>query len=110
VARPFETLGDRFAHVYSLPLRLKVECSIARQPREARAQIRIDRAEHVDAQVHQVLVGGVRHVELEDGELGVVLGADALVAERAPDLVHAVEAADEQPLEIELRRDAQDEL
>jgi len=49
-------------------------------------------------------------IELEHGELGVVLGADALVAEVAVDLVDAVEAADYQPLQIKLRRDAQKEI
>jgi hypothetical protein len=49
-------------------------------------------------------------VELEHGELGVVLGADAFVAEVAVDLVDAVEAADDQALEVELGRDAQEEI
>ncbi|MBW2159144.1 MAG: hypothetical protein JRH14_04135 [Deltaproteobacteria bacterium] len=39
-----------------------------------------------------------------------MLGADALVAECSADLVHAVEPADEQPFEIELWGDTQDEL
>ena len=39
-----------------------------------------------------------------------MLGADALVAECATDFVYAVEATDEQSLEIELWGDAQDEL
>ena len=49
-------------------------------------------------------------VELEHGELGVVLRADALVAEVAVDLVDAVQAADDQALEVKLRRDAQEEV
>ena len=48
-------------------------------------------------------------VELEHGELGIVLGGDAFVAEVPVDLVHAIESADDQALEIELRRDAQEE-
>ena len=39
---------------------------------------------------HEVVVVGVGLVELEHGELGVVAGADALVAEVAVDLVDAV--------------------
>ena len=60
-------------------------------------------------ELHQVVVVGVGLVELEHGELGVVLGADALVAEVAVDLVDTVEAADDQTLEVEFRRDAQGE-
>ena len=60
--------------------------------------------------VHQVVIVRVGLVELEHRELGVVLGADALVAEVAVDLVDAVKAADDQPLQIKLRRDAQKEI
>ena len=69
-----------------------------------------DEGDEFFGEVHQVVVVGVGLVELEHGELGVVLGADAFVAEVAVDLVDAVEAADDQPLEIELRRDAQEEV
>ena len=61
-------------------------------------------------ELHQVVVVGVGLVELEHGELGVVPGADAFVAEVAVDLVDAVEAADDQALEVELGRDAQEEV
>jgi hypothetical protein len=63
----------------------------------------------------QQVLGDVHHrhlvhvglVELEHGELGVVARGQALVAEIAVDLVDALEAADHQPLEVQLRRDAQ---
>ena len=63
---------------------------------------------------HQIL-GQINHfhvvriglIELQHRELGVVLGGDALVAEVAVDLEHALEAADHEPLEVQLRRDAQ---
>ena len=58
-------------------------------------------------QVHQVAVVRVGPVQLEHRELGVVPGRHALVAEIAIDLVDALEAADHQALEIQLRRDAQ---
>ena len=44
-------------------------------------------------EVHHVVVVRVGLVELQHGELGIVLGGDALVAEVAVDLVDAVEAA-----------------
>ncbi len=59
-------------------------------------------------EVHQVLVVPERRVELHHGELGVVTDADALVAEAAVDLEHALETAHDQALEVELGRDAQE--
>ena len=46
-------------------------------------------------------------IELEHGELGIVLRRDAFVAEIAIDLVDALQAAHHQALQIQLRRDAQ---
>ena len=57
--------------------------------------------------VGDVVVVGVGLVPLEHRELGVVLGRDALVAEVLADLVDALEAADDQPLEVELGGDPQ---
>ena len=59
---------------------------------------------------HRVVVVGVRLVPLEHRELGVVLERDALVAEVLAELVDALEPADDQPLEVELGRDAQVEV
>ena len=53
---------------------------------------------------------GVRPVELEHRELGVVLRRDPFVAEVAVDLVDPLEAADHQPLQVQLGRDAQVEV
>ena len=69
-----------------------------------------DVADHVLGQVHDLVVRGVGLVQLEHGELGVVPGADAFVAEVAVDLVDALEAADDQALEVQLRRDAQEQV
>ena len=54
-----------------------------------------------------VLVVRVRLVPLEHGELGVVLEGDALVAEVLADLVDALQATHDQPLEIQLGGDPQ---
>ena len=69
-----------------------------------------DELDEFFAEFHQVVVVGVGLVELEHGELGVVFGADALVAEVSVDLVDAVEAADYQSLQIQLRGDAKEEV
>ncbi len=58
-------------------------------------------------QVHQIGVVRVRLIQLQHRELGIVSGRHTLVAEVAIDLVHALEAADHQTLQIKLRRDAQ---
>ncbi len=55
-------------------------------------------------------VVGVGLVQLERRELGIVARRDALVAEAAADLEHLVEAADDEPLEVELGRHAQVEV
>jgi ribosomal protein L7/L12 len=67
-------------------------------------------AQHGLGEVHQVAVRPVGRVELHHRELGVVADADALVAEVAVDLEHALEAAHQQPLQVQLGRDAQEHL
>ena len=61
-------------------------------------------------ELHHPAVVAVGLVDLEHRELGVVLPGDALVAEDAADLEHPVEAGDQHPLEVELERDAQEEV
>ena len=73
--------------------------------REAPAERLGELGEQRLRQLHEVGVVGVRLVKLEHRELGVVLGRDPLVPEIAVDLVHALEPADDEPLEVELRRD-----
>ena len=60
--------------------------------------------------VRGLLVVGVGLVPLEHRELGVVLVGDALVAEVLAELVDAVDAADDEALEVELGRDPQVEV
>ena len=69
-----------------------------------------DAGDHLFDHARDVVVVGVGLVGLEHGELGVVLPGDALVAEDAADLVDAVVAADDEPLEVQLQRDAQEEV
>ena len=52
------------------------------------------------------MVVGVAPVELQHRELGVVLRGDPLVAEVPVDLEHLLDAADDEPLQIELGRNA----
>ncbi len=59
------------------------------------------------AAVDPHVVVGVRLVSLQQRELGVVAEVHALVAERATELENPLDAADAQPLEVQLGRDAQ---
>ena len=67
-------------------------------------------AQQVLGQVHQVTVVRVGLIELEHGELGVVPGGQALIAEVAIDLVDPLKPAHHQPLEIQLGGDAQEQF
>ena len=69
-----------------------------------------DEMDHLLRAPHDVVVVGVGFVELELREFGIVLEADALVAEVAADLVDAVESAHDQPLQIQFKADAQVEV
>ena len=72
-------------------------------PSAARAAV----GDEVLGEVHHVVVVGERLVRLEHRELGVVAGVDALVAEHPADLEDPLEAADDEPLQVQLERDAQ---
>ena len=60
--------------------------------------------------IHQAPIVRVSLIELEHRELRIVMSGDALVAEVAIDLVDALKPADHQPLQIQLRRDAEIEI
>ena len=57
--------------------------------------------------VHEVVIVTIGEIQLEHGELGVVAGGQPFVAEVAVDFVDALEAADDEALQIQLRRDPQ---
>ena len=61
-------------------------------------------------ELHEHLIVHVGPVELEHRELGVVLRRDALIPEVTIDLEHPFDSAHGQPLEVQLRRDAQEQL
>ena len=61
-------------------------------------------------EVHQALVVRIRLVELQHREFRIVLRGKTLVAEIAVDLVDALHAAHHQPLQVQLRGDAQVEI
>src|ERR1700677_3016727 len=58
-------------------------------------------------QVHQLRLVAISLVKLQHGEFGLVNRVDSFVAEISVDLVHAIQPANNQPLQIKFRRDAQ---
>ena len=57
-------------------------------------------------EIHHLVHGPISGIQFEHRELGIVRRVDAFVAEDAPDFVDALETADDQPLQVEFRRDA----
>ena len=58
-------------------------------------------------EIHDLPVVDEGPVRLEHRELRIVPGGDALVAEDPADLVHPLHPADDEPLEVQLERDAE---
>ena len=67
-------------------------------------------AEQAFGEVHERVVVRIRLVELHHREFGIVARAEAFVAEIAVDLEDLLETADDQALEVELGRNAQELL
>ena len=63
--------------------------------------------DHGLGELHHVTIVRVRLVELQHRELGIVGPVHPFVPEVVPDLVHPLESADQQPLEVQLVGDAQ---
>ena len=66
-----------------------------------------DFAEQRFRQIHQIAIVRVRLIELEHREFRIVPRRQPFVAEIAVDFEHPLEAADDEPLQIQLRRDPQ---
>ena len=95
--------ADRVGQRLAVPRRREVDLAGV-------ADVGRDAGDQLLAALGDVVVVRVRLVPLEHRELGVVLERHALVAEVLADLVHALEPADDQPLEVELGRDPQVEV
>lgn len=102
-------LFDGIVHADALDLReIDLDALVIDDRRAENALGGID--DNAFRDVHHVRVVSVRLVELDRRELRVVADIHALVAEDAAHLVDAVETADDEALEVELRRDAQVEV
>ena len=94
------------SHGHAAPARCEVH--IVAQPLELiRAEDLLGSAgEDALEDVHHTVEVRICLIELAGRELRVVLGVHALVAEDAADLIHALNAADDQALEMQLGRNA----
>ena len=110
VLRPEIELLQLVDQLDALPRRLQVDLLALEGDLRRPERLPRDEVDEVLDPSHRVPVVGVRLVPLEHRELGVALEVDALVAKVLADLVHALEAADDQPLEVELGRDAEVEV
>ena len=97
---------DSVCHGHAAPARCEIH--IVAQPLELiRAEDLLGSAgEDALENVHHTVEVRVGLIELAGRELRVVLGVHALVAEDAANLVHALNTADDQALEMQLGRDA----
>src|SRR5690606_6828895 len=100
-------IEDRIDHRHAGPRCLEIEASLGHKCGVSLLKGAIRFTEETHAEIHQLLVADVGHIEFKNREFGVMAGADALVSERPADLVDPIVAADEQALQVELGGDAQ---
>ena len=110
VARPELERLKRVDEADATPRRFEIDLMPAKLRDRRSERLERDLLEHRLDPVHRVAEVGVCLVPLEHRELRLVLVRDALVAEVLADLVDPLEATDDEPLEVELGRDAQVEI
>ena len=98
-------LENRLAQAEPAPGRLEVDLRPTPGHPGRAANVLRQPGHQLFGQEQDVFVVGVGCVELEHGELRVVLGREPFVAEDAAELEDALEAADDASLEEELERD-----
>ena len=102
-------LLDRFHHGHALPVG-EIDFLALVGDLQGAADLLGNGLHHLFDEVHHAVVVGVGLVQFDGGELGVVLGVHALIAEDTAHFVDAVHAAHDQTLEVKLRLNAQDHI
>ena len=102
--------GDGPQHRDPAEGRREVQLPLAEREGERALDRLRARSDQVLGDPHHRPVVAVGLVQLEHGEFRVVLPVDAFVAEVPADLVDALQAAHQQPLEVQLQRDPQLEV
>ena len=91
---------DGLAHCHAGERSLEVDGAVAHLDGGGAVDVEAYLFEQLLGEAHHPVVVLVGHVQLHESELGVVGAVHALVAEILADFVHAVEAADNQALEV----------
>ena len=99
-------LLDRFDHGQALPV-AHVDLLALIGDDHAAADLLSQTLVQLFDQVHHAVEVGEGLIQLDGGELGVVLGVHALVAEDAAHLIDAVHAAHNEALQVQLSLDAE---
>ena len=100
-------LLDRVDHGETLKGLSEVDLRTLIGDRRAAADDLGEMAEHTLRQLHHAVIIGVRLIQLHEREFRIVTGIQTFVTEHTADLVHPLQTADNEPLEIQLQRNAQ---
>ena len=103
-------LGDELDHRAPRPGWCELDRLAAVLDRRPARHVARQAGEHLLGEDHEVLVRRIGLIELEHGELGVVARRETLVAEDARELEDPLEPSDDEPLQVQLGRDAQVEV
>ena len=102
-------LFDRLNHCQTLPV-AHVDLLALIRDLQAAADLEGQALVHFLNQIHHAVEVGEGLIQLDGRELRVVLGVHTLITEDAADLIHAVHAAHDQALEIQLGLNAQNHV
>src|SRR2546428_1759953 len=103
----FRKMNDRLLHREASERSAKTDLRAAPCDGVRSFDFANETAQQFFGEIDECAVVDVGPVKLEHREFGIPAVADAFVAEVAIDLVNARHAADDQPLQVELGRDAQ---
>lgn len=113
-----QLLFQRLNHIIPLPRPLELQLILLptlplrmiRQRRLPTRQILHHPLDQTLRQIHHIIHIRIRHVKLADSKLGVMRHIDAFIPEDTTDLVHTVQTAYDELLEVEFRRDTEVEV
>lgn len=99
-------LLDSLSHRHALPALGEIDLHALIHHLGAAQNLFADMDYHVLGNIHHAVVIGVRLIQLKQRKFRIVARINALVAENAADFIYLIKAADNQPLEVQLQRNA----